>query len=62
MKSIWLGRVRTKTAGKLKQMNPTAFQMKNIHTKGMGAGGELQTSIELLFIFVVVWAKQNLKV
>lgn len=50
MKSIWLGRVNTKTEDKLKQMSPTVLQMKNNHTKGMGVGGESQTSPELLFV------------
>lgn len=58
MKPISLERVGTKTKGKPKQMNPTAFAMKNNHTKRMGTGGKLQTSLELLFVFAVVWAKQ----
>lgn len=51
-----MGRAGTKTEGKLKQMNPNAFQMKNNHTKRMGAG-ELKTNPELLFVFVVAWTK-----
>ena len=45
-----MGRLGTKTEGKLKQMNPTALQMTNNITKGTEAGGDLQTNPELLFV------------
>lgn len=50
-------RVETKTKGKVIPTNPNTLQMKNNHTKGMGAGGELKTNPELLFVSVVVWAR-----